>query len=169
MRNRMRMGAALVALAVLVAVPAFAKDATVGEFVIELAKAKRINAADSQNAVESLSAVGVRLPSDLQMNDRLTEGEVARISRFAGLSVTTSRPDQPFSRLQVDRFFTSFQGEIAQTQAGATMRSCDPAVENCDNPGNEDSDPQAPFDPYAKGKGKKKGKAKGGRTPSEPE
>jgi hypothetical protein len=158
----MRMGAALVALAAMIAVPAFAKDATVGDFVIELAKAKHVSASDSQDAADSLSAVGVRLPGDLQMDARLTEGDVARISRFAGLSVTTSRPDEPFNRLQVDRFFTSFQGELAQTtQSGATVRE--------ENPGNPDADPQAPFDPYAKGKGKKKGKAKGGRTPSEPE
>jgi hypothetical protein len=158
----------VVALAAMLATPALAANqATVGDFIIELAKAKRLNAADSRIAVDSLSAVGVRLPADVALNERLTEGEVARISRFAGLAVATSRPDAPFSRLQVERFFASFSGELSQT--GATTRACDPAVENCDNPGNPDPDPQAPFDPFAKGKGKKKGKAKVARTPTEPE
>lgn len=171
MRNPKRLGAMAIAvgMALAIAVPVFAADeATVGYFVVELAKAKRLNAANSEIAVDSLAAVGIRLPSDLNLRSSLTEGDVARLSRLAGVAVSTSRPDTPFNRVQVERFFTSFGGELAN-ESGATTRACDPAVENCDNPGTGDPDPGAAFDPFSKGKGKKKGKAKGARTPTEPE
>jgi len=172
MRNPKRLGAMAVVfgLALAIAAPVFAADeATVGYFIVQLAKAKQLNAADSEVAADSLAAVGIRLPSDLNLNGALTEGDVARLSRLAGVAVSTSRPEASFGRVQVERFFNSFGGELAD-ESGATTRACDPAVENCDNPGSGDPDhTDKPFDPFSKGKGKKKGKAKGARTPSEPE
>ena len=156
MRNPMRLGALVVAvgLAVAIAVPVFAADeATVGYFIVELAKAKRLNAADSQIAVDSLAAVGIRLPTDLSLGSPLTEGEVARLSRLVGVAVSTSRPESLFSRIQVDRFFNTFAGEMTQEPddaSEATVRS-------------------PTFNPYSKGKGKHKGKSKWAITPTEPE
>ena len=59
--------AAAVAMVAAIALPAMAaKPVSVGRFVQELAKAKNLNATDPEIAVESLTAVGVRLPADLE-------------------------------------------------------------------------------------------------------
>jgi hypothetical protein len=156
MRNLKRLAVVVVAFAAMLAVPALgAEDVTVGDFVIGLAKLKQLNAADSRIAADSLEAVGVRLPGDVALNQRLTEGEVARISRLAGLNVTTSRPDRQFTRLQMDLFFDSFGSELAGDSGTATMRT-------------DNYPPSVGFDPISKGKGKKKGLWKR-RTPTEPE
>lgn len=148
------------------AVPAKAdSSATVGDFIVRLAKTKNLNSADPTIARDSLAAVGVRIPADLASTQPLTEGDVSRMARLAGLSVTTSRPDQSFSRLQVDRFFTSFQSELSRIESvGASARDDNPG--NGSGPGNGNGGP--PFDPFAKGQGKKKGKAKQPQTETQP-
>jgi hypothetical protein len=104
--------------------------------------------------VDSLRAVGVRLPADLKLSKRLTEADVVEISQSAGLLVNTSNPEARFTGDQVDRFFDVFGSEL--TAAGQE---------------NSNLTPQAPwFDIFTKGKGKKKGwLKKGHRTPTEPE
>jgi len=139
--------------------PATASDETnVGSLVQRLAQAKNVDATDARIAVDSLRDVGVELPADLDLAARLTEGEVARISRSIGLNVSTNRPEALFSKNQLDRFFESFQVELAlrsDTPAGGGLR---PNAEG------------RSFDPFTKGKGGMKGKKKGhGSAPTEPE
>jgi hypothetical protein len=145
---------AVAVLVAAIATPAIAAgEATVGQFVQEMARAKNLNATDARIAVDSLRAVGVRLPDDLKLSDRLTEGTVVRIARAAGLPVNTSNPDAVFDLDQVDRFFDVFDAELG---AGPVD--------------DETVTPHTPwFDPFTKGKGKHKGWGKGHRTPSEPE
>ena len=158
--NVKRLGALFVAtLLVTAALPAFAaSDATVGEFVIKLAKARNLAATDARVAVDALRGVGVRVPADLNYSKRLTEGDVARLSRVFGLNVTTTTPDNSFTTDQVDRFFATFGVDIGFTVGTET--------------GNSGADHASglAFDPYSKGKGGSKGKKKGHDfTPTEPE
>ena len=153
--------AASVAMVAAVALPAFAagSEVTVGQFVQELAKIKNLNATDAEIAVDSLAAVGVRLPAGIELGKRLTEADVARISRLAGVQVSTSNPDRAFSSEQVDQFFVAFGSEIAGDDGGDFSTQGDDG----DGPG---------FNPYTKGKGGSKGKKKGQGgplSPTEPE
>ena len=178
MMNVRRLGTVALAFAMMaaIAVPAFAADeVTVGRFVQEMAKAKRLNATDATIARDSLRAAGILVP-ELRLDKRLTELDVTQISRSAGLQVTTSNPDGYFGQDQVERFFVSFADEIGSTGAGVGGGSTDEWCQNpngCDNPGegtgpgNGNGGP--PFDPFTKGKGKNKGKGKGNRTPYDPE
>lgn len=135
------------------AAPSLAADVTVGQFVQELARAKQLNATDAEIAAESLRSVGVRLPQDLRLSERLTEGDVVRISRAAGLSVSTTNPAAPFDEEQVDRFLVVFGVELGTTPP--------------DDPVVEPHDPD--FDPWLKGKGNHYGHHKYSRSPTEPE
>jgi len=144
--------AAVVLLAAAVA-PSLAADVTVGQFVQELARAKKLNATDGQIAAESLRTVGVHLPADLRLSNRLTEADVVRISRAAGLLVSTANPEAPFDDEQVDRFFVVFGSELAAPPGD------DPIVEPLD----------PAFDPWTKGKGNHYGHHKYSRSPTEPE
>jgi hypothetical protein len=170
------MAVALILLAA-VAAPALASGSDVGGFIQQLAKSKNLNATDPAIALDSLRAVGVRLRPDLRLDKKLTEGDVADISRAAGLLVTTSNPDAYFDEEKVDRFFQAFAIELGQNEnnGGAfSTTACDSSVENCDNPGMGDGpgtgNGNGPgFDPFSKGRGKKKGKAKQSRTPTDPE
>ncbi|NIM62587.1 MAG: hypothetical protein GTO30_13375, partial [Acidobacteria bacterium] len=85
--NVKRIGALFVAaLLVTAAVPAIAtSDATVGEFVIKLAKSRNLAATDARVAGDALRGVGVRVPADLNYSKRLTEGDVALLARSFGL------------------------------------------------------------------------------------
>ncbi|TDI47477.1 MAG: hypothetical protein E2P01_06910 [Acidobacteria bacterium] len=157
--NVKRLGALFVAaLLVTAAVPAFAaSDATVGEFVIRLAKTRNLVATDARIAVDALRGIGVRVPADLNYSKKLTEGDVARLSRSFGLNVTTTSPDNSFTTDQVDSFFATFGVDIgftAETEGNSTR----------------DHSSGLAFDPYSKGKGGSKGKKKGHDfTPTEPE
>ena len=145
---------AVAVLLIVSAIPALAaNEATVGQFVKEMAKVKNLNATDARIAVDSLRAVGVRLPDNLRLEATLTERDVVDISRAAGLPVNTTNPEAVFDEEQVVRFFAAFGEEF-----GA-------------NPPDEGVvTPHTPwFDPFTKGKGKHKGWGKGHRTPSEPE
>ena len=172
MRNVKRVGAAVVAIAILavMAGPVLGADATVGRFVQRAAQELKLNATDARAATDSLRAVGVGLPANLDVNKTLTERDVASIARALGVRVTTSNPDATFGTDKIDRFFQSFGGEIA-----ASHHDDDCAVpgNDCDNPGqgggpgNGNGGP--PFDPFSKGRGSPNGKAKHGRTPVGPE
>jgi len=144
-----------------------ARDTTVGEFVQQLAKARNLEAGDAGLAVESLASVGIRIPTDLPYTKQLTEGDVARIGRAAGLAVRTSNPDAPFTGEQVDIFLLGF-GDQLGTQPGEGENS----TRNGETPGGQSGGAPGngpPFDPYAKGKGGSKGKKKGHRSYAEPE
>ena len=173
MRKSGRLSATVLASALVVALalPAVAGEVTVGKFVQRLAQEKNLNATDAQIAVESLAAVGIRLPADLKLNRRLTERDVARIAQASGVNVTTANPSAPFDDDQVERFMVTFSIELGPGLGGEG-----PGETHGDgDPGNEDhgnaQDGGGPaFDPYAKGKGGSKGKKKGHSvTPSEPE
>ncbi|NIM02005.1 MAG: hypothetical protein GTN89_14585, partial [Acidobacteria bacterium] len=112
--NVKRLGALLAAaLLVAAAMPAFAaSDATVGDFVIKLAKSRNLAATDARVAANSLRGVGVRIPTETEFSARLTERHVANLSRAFGLNVTTATPDNTFSDAQVDQFFATFGGDI---------------------------------------------------------
>jgi hypothetical protein len=174
--NRLATVAVALVLTAAIAAPALASDTTVGRFVQELAKVKNLNATDPALAADSLRAVGVRLDRGLDFNKRLTEADVAEISRAAGLLVTTSNPNAYFDEEKVDRFFQSFQIELANSgQTGSSLYSDDCAVPggDCENPGQGlgpgNGNGAPPFDPFSKGRGKAKGKSKQGRTPVDPE
>jgi len=138
---------------VVAAASAYASDVTVGQFVQELARAKKLNATDPVVAADSLRTAGVRLPDDVNLSRRLTEADVVRISRSVGLLVSTTNPESPFDQDQMDRFFVVFGSELVTTPP------TDPPVET-----------QEPaFDPWTKGKGNHYGHHKYSRSPTEPE
>jgi hypothetical protein len=167
MRKLRRLGAIVAGVAlVLGCLPAFSAggSVTVGQFVQELAKVKRLNAADARTAAESLGRVGVRIPAGTDLSKRLTEGDVAELSRLAGLNVTTTRPDTTFDGERLDLFFDSFANELTQT-GDTTARGS----EGHDDSGGNGTGTGLQFDPYSKGKGGSKGKKKGHRSPTDPE
>jgi hypothetical protein len=146
---------ALVIALMIVAAPAMAaSDFTVGQFIQELAKVKNVNATDARIAVDSLRAVGIRIPAGLDLGASLTEGTVVEISRAAGLRVATNNPSALFGEGQVDSFFSAFSVEL-----GVGAESDDPPTTDVRDPNK--------FDPFTKGKGNHY--AKGKRSPTEPE
>ena len=153
MRNVKRFGAVAVAavIALVIAMPVAAKDATIGGFVIGLANAKGLNATSPQIAADSLANVGIRIPSGINFSKHLTEADVARLSQVAGLNVTTTSPDRVFTDDQVSQFFQTFAGELGAGKVGGEQ-----AVER-----------KVDFDPYSKGKGGSKGKKKGQQAAAE--
>ena len=173
MRKVKRLAAVAVALVLTAALaaPAIAGDITVGRFIEELAKVKNLNATDPAIAADSLRAVGIRLDRGLQLDKRLTEGDVAEISRAAGLLVTTSNPEAIFDSEKAEKYFAVFQFELSQ---GSLSSATECAPGDCTNPG-EGSGPGTgngngpPFDPFSKGRGNAKGKSKQNRTPTNPE
>ncbi len=149
----------LVLTAMALAWPASASDeVTVGDFIQRLAQEKHLNSADARIAIESLGEAGIHLPPDLELSTRLTEGDVARISRALGLAVSTNRPGAGFSGQQVDKFFASLRVELTLAPDGGDLDSARGAVSGTQ------------FNPYTKGKGGSKGKKRGHDfTPTEPE
>ena len=168
MKSLARIGAVAVAalLVATVAVPAFAAtDVTVGQFVQRMAASKNLNATDAQIAADSLRSAGVRLPANLEMRDPLREVDVVEISKAAGLRVSTSNPDKVFTGAQVDSFFFAFADEIVTGDPDDDVRT---STVRPYGEGNGKGWGPA-FDPFTKGKGQAKGKAKGWRSPTEPE
>lgn len=109
---------AMLLVGLIFALPAAAADVTVATFVTRLAQSKNVDAADARAAVSALRDVGVQLPSDLVLTAPLTEGDVARISRALGLTVSTHRPTAAFSAEQIDSFFASPRVELALATDG---------------------------------------------------
>lgn len=156
--------ATIAALCLVFVTPAMAaSDITVGDFVQRLAKAKGVAGTDARVASDSLRGIGIRLPAELNFASRLTEGDVAVISRAAGLTVRTSNPLNDFTSQQTEMFFISFKDDLGD--GGNQTRSHDNPGEG-GGPGNGNGGP--PFDPFTKGK-HGKGKGKGVFTPTDPE
>ena len=154
---------AVAALCVALTAPVVAaSDITVGNFVQRLAQSKGLAATDARIASDALRGVGVRIPGDLVYANALTEGDVARISRAAGINVRTSNPENLFNTEQVNLFFVSFGDDLGN--AVGTMSDDNPGQGS--GPGNGNGGP--PFDPFTKGK-HGKGKGKGVFTPTDPE
>ena len=148
MSNRIRFG--LAAAGVLAAGffggVALAKSATVGDFLVAIAKAKSLSAADPASARASLVASGVVLPS-LPLDKGLTEGDVVSIGGAVGVPVTTQNPSAAFDAAHIDKFISKF-GETLASSGG---------------------DPQSPSEFPNPGTGKGKGKQKGHhKSPADP-
>jgi hypothetical protein len=125
-------------------------DVTVGEFLMEIAKVKNLSARDGESALTALRAAGLRLPA-LDVRKPLTEADVVAVATAAGLNVTTTRPDSPFSRSQVTSFILSFGSDLGKT------------------PGSPPNEPQGDGPPIPDPQ-PDKGKSKGfHKSPSEPE
>ena len=140
--------AALVALAL--CVPAMAANTvTVGDFVIELARAKGFAASNAAQAKASIEGTGVTLPV-ADFGRVLTQGDVVAIGNAAGLDLSSSTPEAAFTGDQVDAFLVSLAPELGATDG-------DNATDGAYNDNGAD--------PRTKGKGKKKGLF---RSPSEP-
>ena len=155
---------AVAALCLAFVTPAVAaSDITVGDFVQRLAVAKGLAGTDARIAHDALRGIGIRLPGDLNFGNRLTEGDVAVISRAAGLNVRTSNPLNDFSNQQAEMFFISFKDDLGDDGNG-TRSHTNPGEGS--GPGNGNGGP--PFDPFTKGK-HGKGKGKGVISPTEPE
>ena len=127
MRSVTRSVLAIAVLLAATAAPALAADVTIGQFVQELAQAKKLNATDARIAADSLRTVGVRLPADLRLAERLTESDVVRISRAAGLLVSTANPEAPFDDEQMDQFFVVFGAELEVTPPGDPIEPHEPS------------------------------------------
>lgn len=163
MRQAKTLRFAGIAAALIVAAPALSagrgEDApTVGEFLVEVARAKGLAVSREAAAAEALRNAGVSVP-DLEPGRPLTEGDVAAIAGALGLRVTTSRPSAPFARTGVESFLAVFGAEIGATgshPAGPPEPSEDPGTTS--GKGSPKPDPQP-------GKGKSKGHNK---SPSDP-
>lgn len=149
MRRLNRFGLVASLAVALVAAPAFASQVTVGQFLVEIAKAKRVAVSDGASAEQSLRAMGIALPS-VDLKKGLTESDVTAIASSMGVRVTTTRPDAPFNENQVSSFIQSFGSELAPGTPGA------PVMPNSQggDPGNSGN-----------GKGKKKGHNKSASEP----
>ena len=90
-----------------------------------------MNATDARIALDSLAAVGVRLPAGIDLNKRLTEADVTTISRLAGLRVSSSNPTDSFDSEEVERFFLAFGSELGSEDDG------DFGTRNGETPGGE--------------------------------
>jgi len=110
----MRFGVAAAALlgAALFGGVALAKSATVGDFLVEIAKAKSLSASDPVSARAALTSAGVALPP-LALDKALTEGDVVQLGNALGVAVTTSSPTTPFDSTQVGGFISQFGAKLA--------------------------------------------------------
>ena len=150
MRHRARLGVSLAGGTLLAAAwIASAAEITVGGFLQEIARTKKLATTDAATAQAAIRAAGVDLPP-LVLDRPLTEGDVAAISRSLGLRVTTTRPDAPFDGGRVDDFLATFGPTIAKPQG--------------EDPPGPYPRPDGAADPAEKGKGKKKGLV----SPSDP-
>ena len=125
--------------------PALAADLTVGDFLVEIAKAKRLSADGAVSAQDALRSAGYALPS-LDLGKRLTEGDVARIGTSVGLRVSTTKPEAPFTTEQTAAFMDSFGRQL----------------------GAVGDEPATPRDHTGNNKSKGKGKKKGHQSPTDP-
>ena len=150
MSMRMRFGVAAAALlgAALFGGVALAKSATVGDFLVEIAKAKSLSASDPVSARTALTSAGIALPP-LALDKALTEGDVVQIGGALGVPVTTSSPSTPFDSGQVDGFISTF----GKTLTGVGGDTQSPNADPFPTPGSD------------KGRGKKRGHNK---SPSDP-
>jgi hypothetical protein len=143
---RVNLLVALLAVAALVAgtsAIAAPHDVTTGQFLVEIAKAQKLDAADPASASNSLRAAGFRVP-DVQLEKPLTEGTVSSIATALGLRITTHNPDATFNNDQMDAFLKSFSRDLGIRTGETSLTGADPLT---------------------KGKGKKKGLTKSRSEP----
>lgn len=119
----------------------------VGDLVQGIALHKGLRAGDPVTAAASLREAGVRLPQNLNLDQELTEGDMAAVATAAGVPVTTTRPAAPVSGDQLDSFFSTFGKDLGSGGDGRADTRKHP------NPGTD------------KGKGKKVGHFK---SPTDP-
>ena len=125
-----------------------ADEVTVGDFVFRLARARGLEATDAPRAAEVLSGAGIVLPAGLNYTEPLTEGELVRIVRAAGLRLSTTSPERTVDATMVDRVFANFAVELAGD---------DPRFPGFGREGDDEGPPRG------------KGKGKGRRSPHEPD
>ncbi len=145
MKNVIRL-AVIAVIGVALVAPAFAAQgsATVGKFLVEIAKVQNLPAADGSTAAAALRARGVNLPAiDLQKS--LNQGDVASIAQALGLNVTTSDPTKPFSMGEVDTFVSSFRSELGR--AGGTQTPTPAWVPPPNSKGKHKGHNKTPTDP----------------------
>jgi hypothetical protein len=142
-------GVALLVAFALCAPAVAADDVTVGDFVLSLARAKGLTAASVGEAKASLESAGITLPV-ADFDRTLTQGDVVAIGNAAGLHLSSSTPEAPFTGEQVSAFLVSLAPELGATDGDNTT----------DGAYNDNG-----ADPRTKGKGKKKGLF---RSPSSP-
>ena len=111
MRSIRRVGVVAVLASVPVFVPALAENVTVGRFYTEIAHAKHIGADDAASAEAGLRTAGANLPK-IALDNALTEGDMMLIATALGVSVTTHRPSQAVSDLQLSAFISQFGGQL---------------------------------------------------------
>jgi hypothetical protein len=124
------------------------ESASVGQLLVEIARARAMAAQSPAIAAASLRAAGFAVPT-AGLDQRLTEGRVVEIVGLFGVKVATRSPEAPFDRKQVDSLMAAFGEELT-----AAADSSESSVLK-DGQG---------ADPLEKGKGKKKGL----RSPGDP-
>jgi hypothetical protein len=142
---------ALVALAVCIA-PALAAGPSVGDLLVKFAEVKNLDASTPVQARDSLVLSGMKLP-DLDLDKRLTQGDVVSISAAAGINLRTSTPSTPFTQGQLENFGVTLDNVVggSSTDEGDNTTKSEPWDNGAD--------------PRDKGQGLKKGLYK---SPSEP-
>jgi hypothetical protein len=128
--------------------------ATVGDLLVKIAEARKIDARTPADASASLRAHGFAVPSR-GFDDPLTEGFMVQIAGAFGIRVTTVSPEATFDLQQVDSFMAAFSTELSSDVERTIGDEVD--ADGLGNNGNG-------ADPLEKGKGKKKGI----RTPDDP-
>lgn len=128
---------------------------TVGSFVQRLAREHGLPAATPGEAVAALETAGADLPATLDLDTLLTERDVVAIARALGVRVTTSRPDAPFDRGQVQRFVDAVVAADPSAASAGTNGDRPPPPWCVPPPGEGPG-----FSPFVKGAGLQKGKGK---------
>ncbi len=118
--SRIALMAALALAVAVVATPNYAADVTVGQFLVEIAKVKNLNAADPNAAAAALKVPAANLSKPL------TEGDVAGIAKALGLNVKTSNPQASFGSKQVSTFLSAFGPELGRQTAPNTPQGVHP-------------------------------------------
>ena len=143
-----------VALTAAVSIVGAQDRATVGDLLIKIAEARKIEALTPADASASLRASGFAVPTR-GLDDPLSEGLMVEIAGAFGVKVTTASPDALIDAQQVDSFLAAFSTELSGNVDPTTGD-----VLGTDALGNNGNG----ANPLEKGKGKKKGL----RSPSDP-
>ena len=130
------------------AVIASNEPATVGEFLVEVAEVRGIDATSPSDSVRWLRHSGWAIP-DLDFDAPLTESVIVTVGRAAGIRIKTTRPDATVSASETSSVIVALRPSRDEGAASA---------DGFDGNG---------ADPLTKGKGLKKGILKR-VSPSEP-
>jgi hypothetical protein len=130
------------------------EKATVGDLLVKIAEARKVDARTPAVASASLRADGFAVPAR-GLEDPLTEGLMVDVAGAFGVKVTTASPTALIDEAQVDSFMAAFSTELSGAIDPATGDAMD--TDGIGNNGNG-------ANPLEKGKGKKVGL----RSPSDP-